>query len=50
MIPKKPVPDLIRDGYRLSEKIMLRQNARAQPLQFEAIAIQRVGPARQRKK
>src|SRR5258707_7698986 len=22
MIPKKPVPDLIRDGYRFSEKIM----------------------------
>src|ERR1700687_2369981 len=25
MIPKKPVPDLIRDGYRFSEKIMLNQ-------------------------
>jgi len=23
MIPKKPVPDLIRDGNRFSEKIML---------------------------
>jgi len=23
MIPKRPVPDLIRDGYRFSEKIML---------------------------
>jgi hypothetical protein len=22
MIPKKPVPDAIRDGYRFSEKIM----------------------------
>jgi hypothetical protein len=22
MIPKKPVPDLIRDGYRFSQKIM----------------------------
>jgi len=25
MIPKKPVPDLIRDGHRFSEKIMLHQ-------------------------
>jgi len=25
MIPKKPVPDLIRGGYRFSEKIMLQQ-------------------------
>jgi len=25
MIPKMPVPDLIRDGYRFSEKIMLKQ-------------------------
>jgi hypothetical protein len=25
MIPKKPVPDLIRDGYRFSEKIMPKQ-------------------------
>jgi hypothetical protein len=24
MIPKKPVPDLIRDGNRFSEKIMLK--------------------------
>jgi len=24
MIPKKPVPDVIRDGYRFSEKIMLK--------------------------
>jgi len=24
MIPEKPVPDLIRDGYRFSDKIMLR--------------------------
>jgi len=23
MIPKKPVPDLIRDGNRFSEKVML---------------------------
>jgi hypothetical protein len=29
MIPKKPVPDLIRDGHRLSEKIMLKQKAKA---------------------
>jgi hypothetical protein len=25
MIPEKPVPDLIRGGYRFSQKIMLRQ-------------------------
>jgi len=25
MIPKKPAPDVIRRGYRLSEKIMLKQ-------------------------
>jgi hypothetical protein len=24
MIPKKPAPDLIRGGYRFSEKIMLQ--------------------------
>jgi hypothetical protein len=24
MIPKKPAPDLIRGGHRLSEKIMLK--------------------------
>jgi hypothetical protein len=27
MIPKKPAPDLIRGGYRFSEKIMLQKNA-----------------------
>ena len=26
MIPKKPVPDLIRDGNRFSDKIMLKQD------------------------
>jgi len=26
MIPKKPAPDLIRGGYRFSEKIMLQQS------------------------
>jgi hypothetical protein len=26
MIPKKPVPDLIGDGNRFPEKIMLKQN------------------------
>jgi hypothetical protein len=26
MIPKKPAPDLIRGGYRFSEKIMLQQH------------------------
>jgi hypothetical protein len=25
MIPKKPAPDLIRGGYRFSDKIMLKQ-------------------------
>jgi len=25
MIPKKPVPDAIRDGHRFSEKIMRKQ-------------------------
>jgi len=25
MIPKRPVPDLIRDGYRFSDKIMRKQ-------------------------
>jgi hypothetical protein len=29
MIPKKLVPDAIRDGYRFSEKIMLDQKAKA---------------------
>jgi hypothetical protein len=28
MIPKKPGPDLIRAGYRSSEKIMLNQQGR----------------------
>jgi len=26
MIPKKPVPHLMRDGHRFSEKIMLHYN------------------------
>jgi hypothetical protein len=29
MIPKKPALDLIRGGYRFSEKIMLKQKAKA---------------------
>ncbi len=29
MIPKKPVPDLIRDGHRFSEKIMRHQQVRS---------------------
>jgi hypothetical protein len=29
MIPKKPVPDLIRDGYRFSEKTMLDRKSEA---------------------
>jgi hypothetical protein len=28
MIPKKPVPDLIRDGHRFSEKIMRPKQGR----------------------
>ena len=28
MIPKKPAPDLIRGGYRFSDKIMLHQKCR----------------------
>ena len=28
MIPKKPVPDGIGDGYRFSDKIMRNQNVR----------------------
>jgi len=31
MIPKKPVPDLIRDGYRFSEKIMLQPRIYGSP-------------------
>jgi len=27
MIPKKPVPDVIRHGHRFSEKIMLHEKA-----------------------
>jgi len=27
MIPKKPAPDLIRGGYRFSEKIMLKKES-----------------------
>jgi hypothetical protein len=30
MIPKKPVPDLIRDGHRFSEKIMLHKIAKSE--------------------
>src|SRR6266849_5142327 len=29
MIPKKPAPDVIRGGYRFSDKIMLQQKAGA---------------------
>jgi hypothetical protein len=41
MIPKMPVPDLIRDGSRFSEKIMFNelshamQSAPAEPRRFE---------------
>jgi len=34
MIPKKPVPDLIRDGNRFSEKIMLNQRIQAMILNW----------------
>jgi hypothetical protein len=42
MIPKKSVPDLIRDGIRFSEKIMLQQKVRA-GLRFNqrTISVQR---------
>jgi len=26
MVPKKPVPDVIRDGYRFSDKTMRKQS------------------------
>ncbi len=29
MIPKRPVPDVIRDGYRFWDKIMLEQTGDA---------------------
>jgi hypothetical protein len=32
MIPKRPAPDLIRGGYRFSEKIMLRAEVRPNSL------------------
>jgi hypothetical protein len=38
MIPKKPAPDLIRSGYRFSEKIMLKQQAKAK-WRFNPIAL-----------
>ncbi len=31
MIPKKPVPDLIRDGHRFSDKIMLKSQKKVLP-------------------
>ena len=41
MIPKKPAPDLIRGGYRFSEKIMLKQRSRTAGWRFEAVASSR---------
>ncbi len=40
MIPKKPVPDLIRDGNRFSDKIMLKQTSlhQAAEVAFRAVA------------
>jgi hypothetical protein len=37
MIPKKPAPDLIRGGSLFSEKIMLKQDAKAKPVQLKLI-------------
>jgi hypothetical protein len=31
MIPKKPVPDLIRDGNRFSDKIMRKKKVKIAP-------------------
>ena len=39
MIPKKPVPDLIRDGNRFSEKIMLKQISPHQAAEFALRAV-----------
>jgi len=39
MIRKKPAPDVIRGGNRFSEKIMPRQYAEPQSMQFETIAL-----------
>ena len=38
MIPKKPAPDLIRGGSRLSDKIMLQQEALG-PLRRDRVAL-----------
>jgi hypothetical protein len=37
MIPKMPVPDLIRDGNRFSEKIMRKRNKVAEMLDRRGI-------------
>jgi len=40
MIPKKPAPDLIRGGYRFSEKIMLNRNKLDRdPIQLNRIMV-----------
>jgi hypothetical protein len=39
MIRKKPAPDLIRGGNRLSEKIMCNQKLERQSIRSEAIAL-----------
>jgi hypothetical protein len=41
MIPKKPVPDLIRDGNRLSDKIMRKEDLR---ISMPPVAPQRFIP------
>jgi hypothetical protein len=44
MIPEKPAPDVIRGGYRLSEKIMLQQEAMAALIQSALRGCKRLGP------
>jgi hypothetical protein len=40
MIPKKPAPDMIRGGYRFSEKIMLKTKSWCHdPLQLKWISV-----------
>jgi hypothetical protein len=45
MIPKKPAPDLIRGGNRFSEKIMLKQKVRLDPIRSNRIKVQRAPQA-----
>src|SRR5215471_20945625 len=50
MIPKKPAPDLIRGGYRFSEKIMLHHRLERDDeskRSHHALAAPSLGPGRQ---